>query len=206
VNSLSQLTERRRIPVQISDQTVTAKGQIVESGKEWRFDLKATVPGLKEPALLGNGYVVLDAQGKPESGPSFSLDKRVTVDGLPGRIDLMEGDTAIPLTQYALTKMTAEFVKQFGHEPHELPGSLADDNKEIFQRAYLKYIDPPYSRPPDEAATLAAGETPFVKNRREFGYREIEVKPYASTDKIVYGSPPRIREVPSSATIVARRK
>lgn len=113
----------------------------------------------------------------------------------------------VPLTQYALTRMNEEFVSQFGHEPHELPGTLGDDNKEIFQRAYLKYLDLHKSK--SDAASLAADETPFVKNRKSFGYRNIEVKAYSTTEKIIYGNhgnPPQVREVPTSASIVARRK
>ena len=60
-----------------------------------------------------------------------------------------------------------------------------------------------------EEANLAAAETaetPFVKNRKSFGYPVIEVKPANTTEPIIYGNPPQIREVPTSASIVARRK
>jgi hypothetical protein len=55
------------------------------------------------------------------------------------------------------------FMKRFGHPPTELPGSLADDNKAIFQRKYVEELDKGVD--PTTAEQLAAAETPYVKAR-----------------------------------------
>lgn len=174
----------------------------VRSGKEWAFTLDVVLPN-GEPKHIGDGYVPLDANGRPESGPNFYLDKRVVADGLPSRIDFVRDGKPVPFTEYAITEANKLFERDFGHPPTELPGSLADDNREIFQRAYLAAIDD--GMPADKAAVHAAENTPFVKNRRRLGFTDVHVTPSRTIDTIVYGMPPRLRQVPHGADIVARK-
>ena len=107
------------------------------------------------------------------------------------------------MTQFAIIETIKLFEKQFGHPPTELPGSLASDNREIFQRAYLALID--QGTAPHDAGYKAAMKTPFVDNRVKLGYNKVEVVVSKILDRIVYGNPPRVREVPHSAEIVARK-
>ena len=177
-----------------------AKGRIKES--RWVFTIDVTLPN-GEVEHIGDGDVPLDSHGKPTRGPDFYIDKRITYEGEPARIDLIKDGKNVPLTEFAITEASSEFKKEFGHEPTELPGSIADDNRSIFQRAYLAAIDK--GKPPAEAAEAAARNTPFVKNRVRLGFTDVRVVPTAQMDKIVYGNPPRVREAPHGAEIVARK-
>lgn len=99
------------------------------------------------------------------------------------------------MTQFAIIETIKLFEKQFGHPPTELPGSLASDNREIFQRAYLALID--QGTAPHDAAYKAAMKTPFVNHRfklGKLGYNKVEVVVSKILDRIVYENPPRVRE------------
>jgi hypothetical protein len=168
-------------------------------GQEWTFSILAEVPGFKEPQLLGQGHCMLDPKGQPLGGPDFSLDKRVKLGGSEHRVDV-EG---IPsLTDFALEEANAAFAKRFGHPPTELPGSLGDDNKAIFQRKYIEEIEKGVD--PKAAEQLAAAETPYVKARVKFGYKDIHVD-IVSTRPVVMGVPPRTVTAPFTIHVTARK-
>jgi len=198
VNSLSAFTSRKRVPVDVESVKITPGIRAAE----WYVSIDATLPN-GNIVHLGDGSVLLDKTGRPESGPSFYLDKRTSIGDEPARVDFMRGREKIPMTQFAIIETIKLFEKQFGHPPTELPGSLASDNREIFQRAYLALIDQGIA--PHDAAHQAAMKTPFVDNRVKLGFNKVEVITSPMLDRIVYGDPPRVREVPHTAEIVARK-
>jgi hypothetical protein len=81
---------------------------------------------------------------------------------------------------------------------------LMEDNKEIFQRAYLAELDAKVA--PQQAAINAAKKTPFGRARSDAGFTEIEVKLFTQMTNIVYGNPPTIREVPDKIEVIARKR
>jgi hypothetical protein len=132
-------------------------------------------------------------------GPSFSIDKRIEHDWSEHRIDI-EG---IPsLTDYALEAGSKAYEKQFGHPPSELPGTLGDDNKAIFQRMYIAEINKGVD--PKTAENLAAADTPFVKARARRGYKNVDVKVIA-TKPLLMGIPPKMHNVPVTIHITTRK-
>ena len=107
-------------------------------GPHWNFWIGVTLPN-GVPDFLASGSAPLDANGRPESGPSLYIDKRVGIDGTTQRVDIEGLDKS--LTDFALDEASRLFEATFGHPPEKLPGSLIDDNRAIFQRAYLAEID-----------------------------------------------------------------
>lgn len=83
-----------------------------------------------------------------------------------------------------------------------MPGSLADDNKAIFQRKYVEELDKGVD--PTTAGQLAAAETPYVKARAKFEYKYVDVKVIA-TSIVMMGIPPRKVRVPSTIHVTARK-
>jgi len=165
----------------------------------WEFDILVDLPG-RPGHLIAQGHASLDGVGRPTEGPNFSLDKTRTVDGSEQRIDI-EG---IPsLTDFALSEAIKAFTKDFGHPPTELPGSLGDDNKAIFQKEYAIQIA--RGATPDVAKQRAAAVTPFVTGRARKGYTQIEVRPSSVRTSIVIGHPPRVHSVPATIEITARK-
>jgi hypothetical protein len=150
--------------------------------------------------LIAQGHAHLDSSGRPLGGPDFSLDKRRTIDGSEYRIDI-EGINS--LTDFALDEAIKAFTKDFGHPPNELPGSLADDNKAIFQKEYAVQIA--NGATPDVAKQRAAAKTPFVIARAPKGYTNVKVDPSSETVDIVLGHPPRIHKVPATIQVTARK-
>jgi hypothetical protein len=150
--------------------------------------------------FLATGSAPLDAHGRPESGPSLHIDKRVGIDGTTQRVDI-EG-LGKSLTDFALDEATGMFEAAFGHSPETLPGSLIDDNRAIFQRAYLAEIDA--RTDPEVAKVKAAEKTPFGGARMRRGYKHLEVT-IEKTAKMVIGDPPRLRDVPTEIKVTARR-
>ena len=67
-----------------------------------------------------------------------------------------------------------QFEQDFGHPPTELPGSLGDDSKAIFRRAYVAELDKGVD--PQTAANRAPSPTPFVAARARRKYTDIEVR------------------------------
>jgi hypothetical protein len=171
--------------------------------KEWKFWLEAPSPDGR-PHDLVTASVMLDDSGRPMSGPSFYLDNRVQIQHGELRITVGEPGTPTSITDLAIQRANTAFKNRFGHDPTELPGSLAYDNKEIFIREYISRIDKGVDA--KTAAIQAAKATPFVQARDRAGYRDVEVKPFTSMKKVVYGDPPRIREVPDTIEVIARKK
>jgi hypothetical protein len=170
-----------------------------EKSGHWRLFIVADIPGFKEPPMLAQCDVSIDANGLPEGGLSFSIDKRVEHGGSEHRIDI-EG---IPsLTDFALEEGSKAYEKRFGHPPTELPGSLGDDNKAIFQRAYIAEINKGVA--PKEAEKLAAAETPFVQARARRGYKDLDVKVIA-TKSLLRGTPPQMHTVPVTIHVTMRK-
>lgn len=133
-------------------------------------------------------------------GPNFSFDKRRKIDGSEYRIDIEGVDS---LTEFALDAGIKAFTRDFGHPPSELPGSLADDNKAIFQKEYAVQIAS--GATPDMAEQRAAAKTPFVIARSKKGYTRVKVDPSSATVDITLGHPPRIHKVPATIQITARK-
>jgi hypothetical protein len=166
---------------------------------QWTFLIKADIPGFDEPSLLAQGGVSVDANGLPEGGPDFNIDKRVEHGGSEHRIDI-EG---IPsLTDFTLAKGCEAFEKHFGHPPTELPGTLGDDNKAIFQRVYVSQINKGVV--PKTAERLAAAETPFAQARARRGYTDLDVTVIA-TKNVLMGIPPQMHTVPTTIHVTARK-
>jgi hypothetical protein len=172
----------------------------VEHGN-WEFHIMVDLPGMPDH-MIAQGHAELDSSGHPLEGPNFSIDKRRTIDGSENRIDI-EGINS--LTDYALDEAIKAFTKDFGHPPSELPGSLGDDNKAIFQKEYAVQIED--GATPDVAKQRAAAKTPFViaRTRGERGYTNIKVDASKETVDIVLGHPPRIHKVPATIQITARK-
>jgi uncharacterized protein (DUF1778 family) len=169
------------------------------SRKEWTFTLEAALPdGTSQ--MLAQAHVILDEHGRPLSGPELAIDKRVTIDGSELRIDI---DGVSSLTDFTLEAASRQFEQNFGHPPTELPGSLADDNKAIFRRAYVAELDK--GATPQVAANRAASQTPFVIARVRRKYTDIEVRPSGSV-RVTIGDPPRVRNVPEKVIVITRRK
>lgn len=166
---------------------------------QWRFSIVADIPGFKEPPLLAQGHVSVDESGLPQGGPDFSIDKRVDQGGSEHRIDI-EGVPS--LTDFALAEGSKAYQKHFGHPPTELPGSLGDDNKAIFQRAYIAAINKGVD--PKAAEKLAAAETPFVQARARRGYKDLDVKVIA-TKSLLMGIPPQMHTVPVTIHVTTRK-
>jgi hypothetical protein len=66
-------------------------------------------------------------------------------------------------------------MKDFANPPDELPDSLADDNKAIFQKEYAVQIAS--GATPDAAEQRAAAKTPFAAARAKKGYTKVKVEP-----------------------------
>ena len=145
----------------------------------------------------------VDTNGHPTAGPQYGLTKKVILDGQEIRVTVGDGATSLSLTDLAIERGNDLFQARFGHPPAELRGTLIEDNKTIFQRAYLAELDAKV--PPKEAAINAATKTPFGRARSDAGY-QIDVEPFTEMTKIVYGDPPRVREVPNKIEVVARKK
>jgi hypothetical protein len=169
----------------------------------WEFNILVQVPGLPDH-LIAQGHAHLDGSDHPREGPNFSIDKIRVIDGSEYRIDI-EGINS--LTDFALDAAIKAFTKDFGHPPSELPGSLADDNKAIFQKEYAVQIA--NGATPDVAEQRAAAKTPFVIARARKGYTDVKVDPPKEKPKktvdIVLGHPPRIHKVPATVQITARK-
>jgi hypothetical protein len=165
----------------------------------WELDIRIDLPGNPNYPLV-EGHARLDSSGRPLGGPDFRFDKRVDLGGGELRIDI-EG---IPsLTDFALDEAIKAFTKDFGHPPSELPGSLADDNKAIFQKEYAVQIA--NGATPDVAKQRAAAKTPFVAARARKGYTKTEIEPFTETANIVMGHPPRVHKVPTKIHLTARK-
>lgn len=174
------------------------------TSKEWLFSVEAPLPNGRTDTIA-YGSVELDAQKLPLGGPEFVFDKRSTVGGTSYRISIGDeaaGESA-SLTKVALDRAIALFKARFGHEPTELPGYLAYDNKLNFQREYLKAID--RGIPPKQAEIDAAKSISFGSARIARGYSDVSVDA-SGEDTIMYGIPPKPRTVPSSIRIVAKRR
>jgi hypothetical protein len=166
---------------------------------EWKFILEADIPGFKDPPLLAEGGVEVDANGVPRGGPDFRIDKRVEQGGSEYRIDI-EG---IPrLTDHVLAESSERYAKRFGHPPTELSGSLGDDNRAIFQREYIAQINE--GTDPNTAEKLAAAATPFVRARKraKYNYLKVDVK---ATKPLLIGIPPQMHDVPVQIHITMRK-
>ena len=170
----------------------------VERGN-WEFHIIVDLPG-RPDVLLVQGHALLDSAGRPLEGPYFTIDKSRKIDGSEYRIDI-EGINS--LTDFALDEAIKAFTKDFGHPPSELPGSLADDNKSIFQKEYAVQLA--NGAPPDVAKQRAAAKTPFVVARGKKGYTNLTVHPSVETVDIVLGHPPRIHKVPATIQVTARK-
>jgi hypothetical protein len=101
---------------------------------------------------------------------------------------------------------------RFGHPPQTLPGHLSFDNKAIFQKAYLAHLDKTVRKgtTPDANQRKAAGDaalkqTPFYEARAKRRY-DVELEDFTTWEKIVYGDPPELREVPESIDVKAKKR
>lgn len=196
VKGIDQMNGRKRLKVTRS--AVHEPQSKVERGN-WEFNILVDLPG-GQSLLIAQGHTQVDIHGRPTSGPDFSFDKRVQLDGSEFRVDI-EG---IPsLTDWALDEGMKAFKKDFGHPPDELPGSLADDNKAIFQKEYAVQIEG--GATPDAAGQRAAARTPFVAARAKKGYTKVKVEPSAEMVNIVNGHPPRVHQVPARIHVTARK-
>lgn len=196
IKGIDLMKAKKRLPVKRS--AVHEPQSKVEHGN-WEFNILVDLPGMPDH-LIAQGHAHLDSSGRPLGGPDFSFDKRRKIDGSEYRIDI-EG---IPsLTDWALDEGMKAFKKDFDHPPDELPGSLADDNKAIFQKEYAVQIAS--GATPDVAKQRAAAKTPFVAARAKKGYTKVEVRPSTETVNIVMGHPPRVHQVPATIHLTARK-
>ena len=153
---------------------------------------------------MAYGQCDVDENGRPISGPSYSLEKRVTLDGQEVRVTVGDGVTPESLTDLIIAKGNAHFEARFKHPPTEMPGLLTEDNAAIFQRAYLAELD---AKVPVETAKVnAVLKTPFGVARARAKYDQVEVRPFKEMKLIVYGDPPRVREVPAKIDVIMRKK
>jgi hypothetical protein len=196
IKSVDLMNGKKRLLVRRS--AVRAPQSKVVRGN-WEFNILVEVPGMPDH-LIAQGHAHLDGSGRPLEGPNFSLDKTRVIDGSEYRIDIEGIDS---LTDFALDEAIKAFTKDFGHPPSELPGSLGDDNKAIFQKEYAVQIA--NGARPDVAKQRAATKTPFVIARSKKRYTNVKVDPSSETIDIVLGHPPRIHKVPATIRVTARK-
>ena len=201
VREIAQTAGRTRIWV--DPKTLKISDHFTKGDPAWRFSIEAPLPDGRFHQLAF-GDCPVDKGGQPISGPSYGLSKKILLDGRELRVSVGDGTVSFSLTDLAIQQGNDLFRTKFGHLPTELPGSLIEDNKAIFQKAYLAQLDAKIA--PRQAAINAVRQTPFGRARNDAGYTEFEVKPFTQMTHIVYGDPPTVREVPNKIEIVARKK
>jgi hypothetical protein len=174
------------------------------TSKEWTFSIEAPLPNGRS-TLIAYGTVELGPGAVPIGGPEFVFEKRTTIGGKQYRVTIGDetAGQSMSLSDIALDQATKLFKARYGHDPDELPGHLAFENKANFQREYLKAIDA--GMPPKEAEVAAVKAISFGRARVDRGYANIEVHT-TDTEVIMYGEPPRPRPVPKNIDVKASRK
>lgn len=201
VKRVDQMAQRKRIWV--TESQLKIRDRYAPGAKEWQFFVDAPLPDGREHQMA-YGQCDVDQNGRPISGPSYSLEKRVTLDGQEVRVTVGDGVTPESLTDLIIAKGNAHFEARFKHPPTEMPGLLTEDNAAIFQRAYLAELD---AKVPVETAKVnAVLKTPFGVARARAKYDQVEVRPFKEMKLIVYGDPPRVREVPAKIDVIMRKK
>jgi hypothetical protein len=170
-------------------------------------DLMAEVEGTW--VKLGEGYIYVDAEGKPLDAPpegvsakppDLWLDKRVAVKGEKVRVDLpKEGGN---LTTRGLLATIEAFKVRFGREPTDIGGDLAAENLANFQRAYAEAISK--GQTPEQANKTAIEKISFGSARIKIGFSDIMVHTEGAVEKN-FGEPIGTRVVPDKVIVNARR-
>lgn len=201
VQRIGQAVARKRLWV--TREKLDIHDRFPKGATVWNFSIDVPLPN-GEIHSMAFGNCPVDAAGHPVSGPQYSLSKRVTFNGEEVRVTIGDGKTSISLTDLAIKEGNRLFEARFGHAPTELRGTLIEDNRIIFQKAYLAELDAKVA--PDLAAKNAIKKTPFGEARIRAEYDQIEVLPFKDMRKIVYGDPPTMREVPYTIEAIARKK
>jgi hypothetical protein len=201
VQRIGQAVARKRLWV--TREELDIHDRFPKGATVWKFSIDAPLPN-GESHNMAFGDCPVDAAGQPVSGPQYALSKRVTFNGEEVRVTIGDGKTSISLTDLAIKEGNRLFEARFGHAPTELRGTLIEDNRTIFQKAYLAELDAKVA--PDLAAKNAIKKTPFGIARVRAEYDQIEVLPFKDMRKIVYGDPPTMREVPYTIEAIARKK
>jgi hypothetical protein len=179
---------------------VRAEPRLLKPGaKQWVLDFEVPLGG--DWGSLGHAECLLE-HGRPISDPEFYLRKDAVIGGKDIRLSIGDPGNPISVTDFAVKKTREKFKEVFGHDPDTLPGSLAADNKLIFQRAYaaemIKKTDPA------TALQRAILETPFGSKRADNGYGKFDIEPKGEVE-ILVGHPPRLVKVPANIHVVARK-
>ena len=168
----------------------------------WVFRVDVDVPGVAAKQLPVLATYKLE-NGQPAKGAQleFLLNDKVRKNFRDMRLRL-EG--AEPLTEYAVREATERFRARFKQEPG-LGGSMVEDNKANFQRAYgeIRLREPKLSA--QEVAQKAVMATAYGRARGAMGY-DISVVPSADMTVIIAGDPPRPVEVPASVSANATKR
>jgi hypothetical protein len=191
-----------RIRIAESQLKVVAKPN--DAGTRWEFDVDAPLPNGKMHNIA-TGDVTLGPDGKPKGGPTLFIDKRVTIDGVEYRVSVGTDDgKSLKFSDWVLERLVSKFVEQYKVAPENLSGSLVDDNRAVFQRKLLEYLDLELDR--GAAMKMAAAATPFGIARVALDYTEFEVRPSDEEVEIPYGNPPRPRSVPARVYVEVTKR
>jgi hypothetical protein len=138
---------------------------------------------------------------KQPPAPNMLIEGRVTIDGEKKQLRLNGGS----ITEYALKLIIDRYQARFG-DLNEIHGSLAADNKSLYQLAYAELRNKGVDE--DAAKMQAILRTPFGKYRAKLKYDKFEITlkrfEWAVIPKL--DSDPKKRFfVPTSIDVIARR-
>ena len=167
----------------------------------WKCVVSVRIPN-GDARMVIEAFAPVDALGQPNGELEFNLSNEVRVDSRTQRVKVQDEGR---LTDLAIRAVSDRYRGTFGSDPDNLDGSLAFDNKALFQRAYAEIVHASPKIAPEVAALAAIKRTPFGEARVRAKYDQFEVRT-AGTESIVIGDPPRVQEVPANITVNARRK
>lgn len=168
----------------------------------WQVSFLAIGPTGNE-LLVGNAGVLMDDNGRPV-GPTFVLDNRFKHNGVDHKVRIVDdGGKGVSLTALALDEGMKAFKEAFGYEVENLGGSLADDNKLNFQRAF--YEAEQKGLPSAEAKLSSIRKISYGKHRAARGFDDFQVKISDERVEVDIGDPYGKQMVPKTIHVDARK-
>ncbi len=138
---------------------------------------------------------------KQPPAPNMLIEGRVTIDGEKKQLRLNGGS----ITEYALKMIISRYQAKFG-DLNEIHGSLAADNKSLYQMAYANLRNKGVDE--DDAKMQAILKTPFGKYRAKLGYDKftIDIKNFTWAIIPKLDDDPKKRFfVPQKIDVIAKR-
>lgn len=171
----------------------------------WEWTIYANITAASGPKRVP--WVLVAVPMDPElkipkqpPAPNMLIEGRVTIDGEKKQLRLTGGS----VTEYALKMIITRYQAKFG-ELNEIHGSLAADNKSLYQIAYAEARQ---TMDEDAARMQAILKTPFGKYRAKLGYGKFDIKltnfNWAVIQKLD-NDPKKRFFVPQSIYVIARR-